>query len=78
MPNGRTKVAQAFYLAQLQACKGKCQCNVCKLLRQASDDQVTELLNPTTANPGLPQDALEILKSAGYDLGRLPPEESQL
>ena len=46
MPDGKDGIAQAFYLAQLQACKGSCQCNVCKLLRNAADLQTATLLNP--------------------------------
>lgn len=44
MPDGKDGIAQAFYLAQLQACKGSCKCNVCKLLRQAADLQTAALL----------------------------------
>jgi len=46
MPDGKDGIAQAFYLAQLQACKGSCKCNVCKLLRRAADLQTEALLNP--------------------------------
>ncbi|MBA7570881.1 hypothetical protein ES708_12637 [subsurface metagenome] len=53
MPNGKDAVAQSFYLAQLQACKGKCKCNVCRLLRRAADLQVQSMLNPQGAKaPG--------------------------
>ena len=44
MPNGDKLGAQYFYLAQIQAIKGKCNCNVCKLLRKASDKMTEELL----------------------------------
>jgi hypothetical protein len=46
MPNGKDTMAQAVYLAQLQACKGKCQCNVCKILRRAADQMTADFLNP--------------------------------
>lgn len=51
--DSRSIVAQAFYLAQLQACKGKCQCNVCKLLRKAVDLQTQVMLHPQTPLPGV-------------------------
>lgn len=44
MPNGKHEGAQYLYLAQIQAAKGKCQCNSCKLLRKASDAMTEELL----------------------------------
>lgn len=37
-------LAQAFYLAQLQACKGDCECEACKLLRQATDEMTKLVL----------------------------------
>ena len=53
MPNGKDSIAQAFYLAQLQACKGTCKCKVCQLLRKAADLQSTAFLNPQAAKtPG--------------------------
>lgn len=51
MPNGKTQIAEAFYIAQTQACKGKCQCIVCKVLRKASDLQAASFLNPEEAKP---------------------------
>ena len=68
MANGDNKVAQAFYLAQLQACKGKCQCNVCKLLRTASDNMTEELLSGKSQKAVDPTAALETLKGLGYEV----------
>ena len=64
MPNGKDSIAQAFYLAQLQACKGKCQCNVCKLLRRAADLQVQAIINPKGGQaPGV-KPALDLTKTS--------------
>lgn len=72
MPNGKSQYAQAIYLAQLQACKGSCKCNPCKLLRKAADAMTEETLNPTPGNPAGVEDAMELLKQAGYDVS-VPP-----
>lgn len=58
MPNGRSDVmAQYVYLAQLQAVKGKCKCNVCQLLRKGADAATAALLSgeqPSTVKmPGV-------------------------
>jgi len=68
MPDGKSQYAQAIYLAQLQACKGTCKCRACQLLRKAADAMTEETLNPAPGNPGGIQDAMELLKSAGYDV----------
>ncbi|MBA7622119.1 hypothetical protein ES703_29490 [subsurface metagenome] len=73
MPNGKSQYAQAIYMAQLQACKGKCQCNSCQLLRKAADAMTEETLNPTPGNPGGIEDALTMLREAGYDVTKPPP-----
>lgn len=68
MPNGKSQYAQAVYLAQLQACKGTCKCKPCQLLRKAADAMTEETLNPSPGNPGGVEDAMAILKDAGYDI----------
>lgn len=72
MPNGKSQYAQSIYLAQLQACKGKCQCNPCKLLRKAADAMTEETLNPTPEGSGGVSDAMALLKNAGYDVTAPP------
>ena len=72
--DGKSQYAQAVYLAQLQACKGSCKCNPCKLLRQAADAMTEETLNPTPANPMGVEDAMSILTAAGYDVAGLSRE----
>jgi len=45
MPNGKKDyMAQAVYLAQLQANKGNCQCNTCKILRKATEQMTADFL----------------------------------
>jgi hypothetical protein len=75
MTGPREAVAQSFYLAQLQACKNGCQCNVCQLLRKAADDQVEAALNPQAGeSPGL-ESALALVKKAGFNVVELEPGE---
>ncbi len=37
-------MAQAVYLAQLEACKNGCQCKTCQILRKATESLTTEFL----------------------------------
>jgi len=74
MPNGKSKYAQAVYMAQLQACKGTCKCKSCQLLRKAADAMTEETLNPTSVDPESVEDALAMLKEAGYDITKPPGE----
>ena len=74
MPDGKSQNAQAVYLAQLQACKGNCQCNSCQLLRKAADAMTEETLNPAPSNPGNVEDAFAALRAAGYDVTGLSRE----
>jgi len=72
MTNGKSQYAQAVYLAQLQACKGSCKCRPCELLRKAADAMTEETLNPTPGNPAGVEDALEMVRAAGYDVTEPP------
>ena len=74
MPNGKSQYAQAVYMAQLQACKGSCKCSSCQLLRKAADHMTEETLNPSLPNPASVEDAMELLKGAGYDITKPPGE----
>ena len=71
MQNSNDRMAQSFYLAQLQACKGKCQCNVCKLLRQASDQMTEQLIKGDGKSEVGIEEAMSTLAKAGYDVS--PP-----
>lgn len=37
-------LAQAVFLAQLEAVKGKCDCKACQILRKASDSMTAQFL----------------------------------
>lgn len=55
MPNPRQAVAQAMYLAQLEACKNSCKCKACSLLRKATDAMSDAFLaGEDLAAPGIP------------------------
>lgn len=50
----KDQIAQAVYLAQLQAAKGTCNCPACQLLRKATDAMTQEMLAPPAAVTVLP------------------------
>jgi hypothetical protein len=53
MPNGqKDTMAQAVYLAQLEAAKGNCNCNVCKILRKGAANAAAAFLKEP-ATPAL-------------------------
>lgn len=63
MPNGKSDVmAQAVYLAQLEAAKNNCKCTTCRILRKATRTMTEQFLGgPGGDSPG----AAEVLKAAG-------------
>ncbi len=55
MPNGRSDImAQAVYLAQLEAARGQCKCRTCQILRKANKAMTDQFLGKTSENPGNP------------------------
>jgi len=45
MPNGKSDImAQAVYLAQLEAAKGNCKCATCRILRKATRAMTEQFL----------------------------------
>ena len=48
-PGKQDIMAQGYFLAQLEAAKGKCACKVCQILRRASDQMTAQFLQPTPA-----------------------------
>lgn len=54
MPSGKNDImAQAVYLAQLEAAKGNCKCATCQILRKATRAMTEQFLGGTgEANPG--------------------------
>lgn len=75
MQQGKDAIAQAFYLAQLQACKGSCKCNVCKLLRNAADLQMAAMLNPGAGKTPGAAEALNLTKIPGLGAEQEAGEE---
>lgn len=63
MPNGRSDImAQAVYLAQLEAARGQCKCRTCLILRKANRAMTDQFLGKTSENPGgLAQTELQTL-----------------
>jgi len=63
MPNGKSDVmAQAVYLAQLEAAKGSCKCATCRILRKATKTMTEQFLGgPGGDSPG----TAEALQAAG-------------
>ena len=65
MPDGRNDImAQAVFLAQLEAAKGKCNCKACAILRRSSDMMTAQFLNPQAASPGANKDVIKTLQDA--------------
>lgn len=59
-------MAQAVYLAQLEAAKGKCKCRTCEILRRATSRMTADFLQEPPASPGA---------AAGPETVVLNPEE---
>jgi hypothetical protein len=47
-------MAQAVYLAQLEAAKNNCKCRTCQILRKATSSMTDQFLQEPPANPGPP------------------------
>ena len=69
MPNGKSDImAQAVYLAQLEAAKNSCKCTTCRILRKATKSMTEQFLGSTgTGTPG----ATEASKAAPVPLADL-------
>lgn len=55
MPNGKSDImAQAVYLAQLEAQKNSCKCTTCRILRKATTAMTKQFLGEAEeGNPGI-------------------------
>jgi hypothetical protein len=52
MPNGKKDtMAQAVYLAQLEANRGTCKCKVCRILRKGSEEAADAFLAAKSPAP---------------------------
>ncbi len=53
MAGNQDTMAQAVFLAQLEAARGKCVCNTCKILRRASTMMTAQFLGePKSVSAG--------------------------
>lgn len=76
MVTSREQYAQKIFIATLQACKGTCKCNVCKLMRQAADAMQEQALNPSSGSVVNPLSLIPDLEAMGYKVtGPGQPEE---
>jgi hypothetical protein len=57
-------IAQAVYLAQLQAAKGSCKCKCCELLRKATDAMTEQMLNPQPESSVMTNQGRELINKA--------------
>ena len=48
----RDIMAQAVYLAQLEAARGTCKCRTCQILRKANKAMTDQFLGKVSENPG--------------------------
>ena len=64
MPDGDQGLAQSIYLANMYAQRGECKCTACRLLRQATDGMISQVLK--TPSPAQGQmDMAALAKSMG-------------
>ena len=72
MPDARNDImAQAVFLAQLEAAKGKCNCKACAILRRSSDMMTASFLNPQAASPAVDENVTKTLEAAFDETLRL-------
>lgn len=66
MPNGKSDImAQAVYLAQLEAARGNCKCATCRILRKATKSMTEQFLGGTGDNPQGIKGAIEAVPVEG-------------
>ncbi len=76
MTTGRSDImAQAVYLAQLEAARGQCKCRTCQILRKANKAMVDQFLAPNPANPPGGQSGTDVLAQPGENVITLDEEE---
>lgn len=75
MPNGRTDImAQAVFLAQLEAAKNTCKCRTCQILRKASRMMTDQFLQP---NPKAPPGVGEVIEQSAPKIDWEVPLEKE-
>jgi len=76
MPNGKSDImAQAVYLAQLEAARGNCKCNACRILRKASRTMTEQFLGGSGENPPGVEEAMKAVQEARPEVLTLGDEE---
>ena len=76
MPNGKSDImAQAVYLAQLEAAKGSCKCATCRILRKATKAMTEQFLGATGPNPTEVVSKVPGLMPTGDEVVSLDEEE---
>ncbi len=68
MPGNQDTMAQAVFLAQLEAARGTCKCNACRILRKASALMTRQFIGETEAKAG------DVLTASGIE-GLGPSEQ---
>jgi len=68
MPNGKGDImAQAVYLAQLEAARGNCKCKTCRILRKATKMMTEQFLTTTEASEKDVEEAAKTVKGSGQE-----------
>lgn len=75
MVTGRDTMAQAVYLAQLEACRSSCKCNTCRVLRKASRMMTQEFLGGEGSSPLSQKGAANLEPDVRAEMLKLEDEE---
>lgn len=76
MPNGKSDImAQAVYLAQLEAAKGNCKCATCRILRKATRAMTEQFLGPPGPNPPEVKESSEAAQAVSGEVITLGEED---
>lgn len=67
--NSNNPMAQAVFLAQLEAAKGKCSCAACRVLRRASDMMTAQFLKLDASGSPQPLDLAAASAGPGLEEG---------
>jgi len=68
-------MAQAVYLAQLEAAKGSCKCATCRILRKATKAMTEQFLGGSEGNPAGVKDAMELARRVSGEVVTLDEED---
>ena len=65
MAGNQDTMAQAVFLAQLEAAKGTCKCNTCRILRRASTMMTAQFLGQSGESAVMPDAISTALQEIG-------------